>query len=173
MKEKRKKEKKKVCLADTETGEVLTDYVFFIGKKPTKIDKGFVKIFVAFLEDIITDKEIGGKAIRLLLSLSNDINWNSLEVYIYPKREAKRLKVSEKTIYRWLETLIRKKIISPTEKKYIYKIKVYSVIKGSMTQAIENELKELEKINQDEETNQDEEKEEKQEEKKKRKKKKE
>jgi hypothetical protein len=148
-KEKRRKEKMKVCLTDMETGEVLTDYVFFIGNKMRKVDKGFVKIFVAFLDDIIEDKEIGGKAIRLLLSVMNDINWNSLEVYIYPKREARRLKVSEKTIYRWLDVLIEKEILFPTDRKYIYKIKVYSVIKGSMTEAIENELKEIAKKSQD------------------------
>ena len=143
----KKKERRKVCLTDMETGEILTDYVFFIGNKMRKVeDKGFVKIFVAFLDDIIEDKEIGGKAIRLLLSVMNDINWNSLEVYIYPKREARRLKVSEKTIYRWINTLIEKKILFPTDRKYIYKIKVYSVIRGSMSEAIENELKEIQKI---------------------------
>lgn len=124
---------KKLSLINNDTGEVVDDMIVLIGSKATEIDRGYVKVFVAFLEDIISNDEIAGKAIRLLLSLLQDLNWDSLEVYVYPYDLAERLNVSKRTIDRWLSVLKDNNILEPTNRRYIYRLKPYSFIKGKMS----------------------------------------
>jgi len=131
--------RKKIGIVDLETGEILAEQVI-IGKKPTMIDKGYVKVFITFLEDIVEDEDIAGKSIRLLLHIMNKVDWNTLEVYIFYKEICEELKITYKTFYNWLNTLIEKDYIEPTKRKYIYKIKPYSFIKGDMGTTFKKEL---------------------------------
>ena len=130
----------KLAIINLETGEILSERVVMIGKTPTVIDKGYVKVFITFLEDIVKDEDIVGKAVRLLLYIMNKVDWNTLEFYLYHKQVCKELKISKKTFYVWLNTLIEKGHIEKTEKKYIYKLKPYSFIKGDMKTTFEKEL---------------------------------
>jgi len=54
-------------LVDKKTGAVIEPDVVLVGKKPLTIDKGFVKLFIAFLKDIVEDKEVMAGPVRLLL----------------------------------------------------------------------------------------------------------
>jgi hypothetical protein len=159
---------KNLMIVDRNTGEVLVDHFVMVGKKPTVVDKNYVKVFVAFLEDIVVDEDIAGKSIRLLLHIMNKVDWNTLEVYIFYKEICEELGITYKTFYNWLNTLIEKEYLEETKRKYIYKIKPYSFIKGDMKTTFENELN----LN-DKKIKKQKEKEEKQKDKKKRKKKKE
>jgi predicted transcriptional regulator len=130
---------RKLGIVDLETGEILAQQVI-IGKKPTMVDKGYVKVFITFLEDIIKDEDIVGKAVRLLLHIINKVDWNTLEVYIFYKEICEEMDITYKTFYNWLNTLIEKEYIEPTKKKYIYRIKPYSFVKGDMKTTFEKEL---------------------------------
>jgi predicted transcriptional regulator len=149
---------RKLGIVDLETGEILAQQVI-IGKKPTMIDKNYVKVFITFLEDVIKDEDIVGKAVRLLLHIINKVDWNTLEVYIFYKEICKELDINDATFYRWLNTLIEKEYIEKTDKKYIYKIKPYSFIKGDMKTTFEKELnlndKKIKKQKEKEEKQQD------------------
>ncbi len=130
----------KLAIVNLETGEILSERVVMIGKTPTVIDRGYVKVFITFLEDIIKDEDIAGKAVRLLLYIMQKVDWNNLEFYLFYKEACKDLGIDKTTFYRWLDILIEKGHIEKTEKKYIYKLKPYSFIKGDMKTTFEKEL---------------------------------
>jgi hypothetical protein len=129
----------KLGIINLETGEILAEQVI-IGKKPTVVDKNYVKVFVTFLQDVVVDEDIAGKSIRLLLYIMQKVDWNNLEFYLYHKQACKDLDINKTTFYRWLDTLIEKDYIEKTDKKYIYKIKPYSFIRGDMKTTFEKEL---------------------------------
>ncbi len=131
---------RKLGLVDLETGEILAEQVI-IGKKPTLVDKGYIKVFITFLEDVIKDEDIVGKAVRLLLHIMNKVDWNTLEFYLYHKQACEDLGISKKTFYLWLNTLIEKDYIEKTDRKYIYRIKPYCFVKGDMKTTFEKELR--------------------------------
>ncbi len=118
-------------IIDKETGEVIEEEVLFFGKPNKHVDKGFIKIFVSFLDSLMTDKEIVGKAIRLLLYMINKMDYESLRVIMYPEDAMRDLKISRITYYRWLEILEKKECIKRI-RNHTYEIKPYSFVKGNM-----------------------------------------
>ena len=133
----------KYAIVDKETGEVVADDAMFIGKKAF-IDKGFRKVFVGFLKDIVMDKEIAGKAIRLLLYVIENLKANDLTIMLYYKIVCKELEIGEKTFYRWLNTLLEKKILEKTEIPNLYRLIPFSAVNGQMGKAIERSYKDEE-----------------------------
>ena len=131
---------RKIGLIDLETGEILEDRVYFIGRKPTKIDKGFVKVFVAFLEDLVQDEKITGKASRLLLYAVKNADWNKLTVYLHYKEVCQELGVSKATFFNWLKDLLEGGYLERTAKPFVYKLKPYSFVKGSMSKVDDLDL---------------------------------
>ena len=129
----------KYAIINKETGEVVQDDVLFIGRKPKYIDKGFVKIFVAFLSDIVEDDEIAGKAIRLLFYMLEQMDYNSYTIRIIPKYAQEELKIGKMTYYRWINVLIEKGIITKID-TYTYKLNPYVAVKGNKKKALENEI---------------------------------
>ncbi len=123
----------KVTFYDDRTGEVIAeeDRVLFVGRKPY-YDRGFVKIFVAFLRDIIELKDLGSGPLRLLLYVIENLDYDSLEVYIDPKVACRRLKVGKSTFYRWLGVLLKYRILEKRDTR-IYRLRPYSAVKGQMT----------------------------------------
>ena len=128
-----------LALVDTKTGEILEHEVLLVGRKPKYVDKGFIKVFVAFLEDVVADKEVSGKAIRLLLYMLERLDFNNLTVYLNPKDACRELGIARQTLYNWLSLLIRKKYVEKVD-THLYKIKTYSAVKGSMGKTIEDSL---------------------------------
>ena len=126
------------ALYDKETGEIVEEEVLIVGNRPYKLDKGYVKVFVTFLRDIVEDKEISGKAIRLLFFMLEEcLNYETLIMTVIPEHAMEKLKISRDTYYRWLNTLIRKGIIHRAG-RYRYVLKPYSAVKGKMEKARRN-----------------------------------
>ena len=136
----RKVELRKYAIVDKETGEIIADDAMFIGKKAF-VDRGFRKVFVGFLKDIVLDKEIAGKAIRLLLYIIENLKANDLTIMLYYKIVCEELEIGEKTFYRWLNTLLEKKIIEKTEIPNVYRLVPFSAVNGQMEKAIERSYK--------------------------------
>jgi hypothetical protein len=129
----------KIGIVNLETGEILSERLLVIGKKPTKIDKGFIKVFITFLEDVITNQEIAGGPIRLLLYLVKHMNYNDLTVFIDTKKVLEDLGIKKATYHLWKKKLIKEGYIEKVN-PYVYKIKPYSFIKGDMKTTFEKEL---------------------------------
>ncbi len=131
----------RLALIDKETGEIIEDEVLIVGKKPYKLDKGYVKIFVTFLRDVIEDKDIAGKAIRLLFYMLEEcLNYETLVMTVIPSYAMEKLGICRKTYYNWLNTLIKKGIIQRID-RYRYVLKPYTAVKGKMSKANENTFK--------------------------------
>ncbi len=129
----------KYMVVDKETGEIIIDNFMMIGRKPKYLDKGFIKIFVAFLSDIVEDDEIAGKAIRLLFYMLEQLDYNTYTIRIIPKYAQEELKISKKTYYLWINALVKKGIITKID-TYTYKLNPYVAVKGNTKKAMENEL---------------------------------
>jgi len=131
------------AIINKKTGEIIEDNVVFVGRKPKYIDRGFVKIFVAFLSDVIENQKIAGKAIRLLFYMLERLDYNSYTIHIIPKYAKEDLKVSYDTLYRWLDTLTEERIITKVD-TYTYKLNPYVAVKGNTKKAMDNEIKDIE-----------------------------
>lgn len=118
-------------IIDKDTGEVVAEDAMFFGKKGY-VDKGFRKVFVGFLKDIVMDKEIAGKAIRLLLYVIENLRANDLTIMLYWKIVVKELNITQGTYYNWLNILVVKKILEKTEIPNIYRLVPYSAVNGQM-----------------------------------------
>jgi predicted transcriptional regulator len=129
----------KVIFYDDRTGEVIgeEDRVLFVGQKPYA-DRNFVKIFVAFLRDILELEELGSGAWKLLLYVIDSLDYDSLEVTLDPRIVPKKLKVSRATFYRWLDVLLKYGILEKRDTR-LYRLKPYTAIKGQMSKALETE----------------------------------
>ena len=122
-------------IVDKNTGEVVADNAMFLGKEAF-MDKGFRKIFVGFLRDIVLDKEIAGKAIRLLLYVIENLKSNNLTIMLYWKIVCDELNITQGTYYSWLNILIKKEILEKTEIPNVYRLIPYSAVNGQMGKAI-------------------------------------
>jgi len=129
-------------VVDKETGEVVIPDFMMIGRKPKYIDKGFVKIFTAFLSDIVENPKVAGKAIRLLFYMLEQMDYNSYTIRIIPKYAQEELNITKKTFYNWLDTLMEEGIIRKID-TYTYKLDPYVAVKGNTKKALDNELKEI------------------------------
>ncbi|MGB9678119.1 MAG: replication/maintenance protein RepL, partial [Candidatus Ratteibacteria bacterium] len=127
-----------------ETGEIITD-VFLLGKKPKYVDKGFVKIFVGFLYDLVEDQEVMGGPVRLLLYMVEKMDFNKLTVVINPKDVIRDLEITEQTYHKWKKVLLKKEYIKRIN-PYVYEIKPFSFSKGNMKKTIERETEIADKI---------------------------
>ena len=127
------------AIINKKTGEIIEDNLLLVGRKPKYVDKGFIKIFIAFLSDIVESQKIAGKAIRLLFYMLENLDYNSYTIRIIPKYAQKELKITKKTFYNWLDTLIEEEIITKID-TYTYKLNPYVAVKGNKKKALEKEL---------------------------------
>jgi hypothetical protein len=129
---KREEIRAKVVYYNAKTGEILdtVDRAVFVGHRAF-IDKGYVKVFVAFLRDIIEDDEVLKGPAKLLLYAVDLMDYESLEVSILPKRAIKDLDIGERTFYRWLKVLLDKGYMEKLATN-VYRLKPYTAIKGQM-----------------------------------------
>ncbi len=128
-----------LAIINTKTGEILEERVLFIGKNPKYLDRGYIKVFTAFLSDMVEDDEVAGKSIRLLFYMLENLDYNSYTITVIPKRAIEKLNISEKTYHNWIKTLIKKGIIEKVD-RYTYRLKPYTFIRGSHTKALEKEV---------------------------------
>lgn len=111
---------------DSYTGE--TKEILLIGN-PEEFDRNFTKIFHAFTEELIADKEIAGKAIRLLFWIIKQLEVGRIEFYMDYQTIKEELGVSKDTYHRWKKTLEQKGIIRKV-KTNLYQINPACVVKG-------------------------------------------
>ena len=111
---------------DPNTGE-LHD-ILLIGN-PEEFDRNFTKVFHAFTEELLKNEEITGKAIRLLFWVMKELEYGSIEFYMYPKEVAEELKVTRATVYNWIKTLTKYGIIRKI-KPNLYQLNPACVVKG-------------------------------------------
>ena len=130
------------AIIDKRTGEIVVDNAMFIGRKPHYVDKGFVKIFVAFLKDVVESPKIAGKAIRLLFYMLENLDYNTYTMVVIPKYAMEELKITKKTFYNWINDLIEERIITKVD-TYTYKLNPYVAVKGNTKKALDNELKDI------------------------------
>ena len=126
-------------VVDKRTGEVVIDNFMMVGKKPRYIDKGFIKIFVAFLSDIVENPKIAGKSIRLLFYMLENLDYNTYTMVIIPKYAMEDLKITRDTYYRWINDLMEAGIITKVD-TYTYKLNPYVAVKGNTKRAMDNEM---------------------------------
>ena len=96
---------------------------------PEEFDKNFTKIFHAFTEALIDDKEIALGPIKLLSWIMTQIETGRLEFYMHYSTIKEKLKVSRDTYYRWVKALTKKGIIKKVSPN-LYQINPACVVKG-------------------------------------------
>jgi hypothetical protein len=121
-----------ITLYDRDTGKVIEtiDRAVFFGHKAF-LDKGYVKIFVAFLRDMLEDEEVLKGPAKLFLYAVDLMDYEDLQVTIVPKKAMEDLGISEKTFYRWLKVLLTKGYMEKLATN-VYRLKPYTAIKGQM-----------------------------------------
>ena len=128
---------KKVETFDETTGEVRK--ILMIGN-PQEFDKNFSKVFHAFTEELLKNEEIAGKAIRLLFWIMKNLEYGSIEFYMYPVEVAEELVVTKVTVYNWIKTLTKHGIIRKI-KPNMYQLNPSCVVKGEGHTLIEEFIK--------------------------------
>ncbi len=121
-----------ITLYDRNTGQVIEtiDRAVFFGHKAF-LDKGYVKIFVAFLRDMLEDKDVLKGPVKLFLYAVDLMNYEDLQVTIVPEKAIKDLGIGKVTFYRWLKVLLAKGYMEKVAVN-VYRLKPYSAIKGQM-----------------------------------------
>lgn len=130
----------KKILYDVETAqEVKVLLVGNLNKTTYQKDKDFVKIFTAFLEDIVDDKELAGKSIRLLLYMLKKLEYNTLLIELNPDDVIRELKITKRTFYAWTKQLVQKNIIKKLSAR-IFRLQPGAVIKGQLSKIPDREV---------------------------------
>jgi len=121
-----------ITLYDKDTGKVIEtfDRAVFFGHKAF-LDKDYVKVFVAFLRDMLEDDKYLKGPIRLFLYAVELMNYEDLQVTIVPKKAIEDLGISEMTFYRWLKANLTKGYMEKIATN-VYRLKPYTAIKGQM-----------------------------------------
>ena len=130
----------RIVFYNPKTGEIVAeeDRVILIGTKPYVTDRNFVKVFVAFLRDVLEDEELGSGAWRLLIYVIENLDYNSLRVSMIPDEVASKLGVTTRTYYNWLRILIKNGYLEKLATN-IYRLKPYQAVKGNMEQTLKAE----------------------------------
>jgi len=117
-------------VVNPETGEVEKRLVRVWDEYEKSLDKDFVKVFDAFTKDLLLDEEISGKAIRLLFYIASILDYDKDTFYLSPSEVAKELNVSDRTVRKWKEILLKKRIILKTERRNWYKVNPHCIYRG-------------------------------------------
>jgi len=123
----------KTVITDPNTGELIPVTIY--GNSEEFQDTGFVKHFQVFTKAIINDKDMASKAIRLLFWITEQLEYDQIDFYMYDEEVAKELNVTTRTIANWKKTLIQKQIIKKT-KPNIYIINPACVAVGKANSLI-------------------------------------
>jgi hypothetical protein len=121
-----------ITFYDRDTGKVIEtiDRAIFFGHKAF-LDKGYVKIFVAFLRDMLEDDKYLKGPVRLFLYAIDLMDYEDLQVTIVPEKAIRDLGISKMTFYRWLNANLKKGYMERLATN-VYRLKPYTAIKGQM-----------------------------------------
>jgi len=121
----------KLPIMDRETGQVVeADAIVYLYGEAKK-DKGFVKVFHAFIKDVVRDKELRPALDLLAYIMSEKLERDSLKFYMTAEEVIRNLGISRDTYYRWLKTLMKKGYLVRIDTNY-YAIKPYTIVIGKM-----------------------------------------
>ena len=99
---------------DNETGEVLNLDLRILGTNKSfsnKDNKKFFKFMDVFAEEILLDKDLSGKAIKLLFWILKQLDFGETTFILNTLYASESLNVSRKTLYNWKNALEEKGII--------------------------------------------------------------
>jgi hypothetical protein len=99
---------------DNETGEVLNIDLRVLGTNKSfsnKDNKKFFKFMDVFAEEILLDKDLSGKAIKLLFWILKQLDFGETTFILNTLYASESLGVSRKTLYNWKNALEEKGII--------------------------------------------------------------
>jgi len=101
----------KYSLVDNETGEIIPINIRVLGTKRDFNKAKFYKLMDTFTESIMMDKELSGKAIKLLFWILKQLDFGETTFILNAKYAAEELGVTERTYYNWKKVLEKKGII--------------------------------------------------------------
>jgi hypothetical protein len=102
--------------------------ILLIGS-PEEFDRNFIKVFHAFTESLLRDKELALGPIKLLFWIMSQLENGSIEFYMHYSVIKEELDVSTDTYYRWVKALTKKGIIKKVRPN-IYQVNPACVVKG-------------------------------------------
>jgi len=101
----------KYSLIDNETGEVVPINIRVLGTRKDFNKGKFYKFMDTFTESILLDKELSGKAIKLLFWILKQLDFGETTFILNAKYASQELGVTERTYYNWKKVLEKKDII--------------------------------------------------------------
>ena len=123
--------KAKLSLLNEKTGEIVEVIAYIYGRPKAK-DRGFIKVFHVFAEEVLEDPDIMKGAFRLFLYIMTEkLEANSLTFYMTKDEVMKNLGISKATYYLWLKALLSKGYIKRIGPNY-YAVRPYTAIIGRM-----------------------------------------
>jgi len=125
--------KTKLPIVNKDTGEIVeVDAIVYLYGKASG-DRDFVKVFHAFLKDVLEDEEIMKGPFRLLVYiLTKKVKKDQLSFFLRRDDVLADLGIVRQTYYRWLGTLLKKGYIKRLGHNY-YALRPYTAIVGKMT----------------------------------------
>jgi len=90
----------------------------------------FAKFYDAILLEAACDKDIAGKAIRLLLYAVSRLPYGLSQVYIHPDEACRDLGIGRRTFFLWRRSLVKKGLLVDTGLPYIYEIPIEYIRRG-------------------------------------------
>jgi len=120
-----------LSVIDPKTGQVVeADAIVYLYGEAKK-DKDFVKVFHAFIKDVVRDKELRPSLDLLAYIMSEKLEKDSLKFYMTAEEVVRNLGISRDTYYRWLKILMKKGYLVRIDTNY-YAIKPYTIVVGKM-----------------------------------------
>jgi len=98
-------------LVNNKTGEIVPINIRVLGTKKDFNKAKFYKLMDTFTESIMMDKELSGKAIKLLFWILKQLDFGETTFILNAKYAAEELEVTERTYYNWKKVLEKKGII--------------------------------------------------------------
>ena len=123
--------KTKLSVIDPETGQIVeADAIVYLYGEAKK-DKDFIKVFHAFIKDVVRDKELRPALDLLAYIMSEKLEKDSLKFYMTAEEVVRNLRISRDTYYRWLKILMKKGYLVRIDTNY-YALKPYTIVIGRM-----------------------------------------
>jgi len=123
--------KTKLSVIDPETGQIVeADAIVYLYGEAKK-DKDFIKVFHAFIKDVVRDKELRPALDLLAYIMSEKLERDSLKFYMTAEEVVRNLRISRDTYYRWLKILMKKGYLVRIDTNY-YTLKPYTIVIGRM-----------------------------------------
>jgi hypothetical protein len=123
----------KLPIVSPETGEIVElDAIVYLYGERRQGDKGFVKVFHAFLDTVFRDKEVMAGPFRLLAYImSEKLDRDRLDFHLTAQEAIDKLGITRQTFYRWLPVLLRKGYLRRISANH-YALRPYTAIVGKM-----------------------------------------